>query len=275
MATKSKKPKPPLAKFGATASKVVGNRKITVTIDDERITLNDDGTISTPAIPYLFELPDDFTEPAIVYGWFLPNRFKVEGFGDQVTIEVGKVPHGTVSAMRCISIEVKPAQPGGVVTLNQRLPIAAMVDLAVSASQVICVAYPPGYHGDSLGPDLKPYSPGRILRTVDPDDWGSLSVVQWGREVNTSKVAGLVGKSKPPKRRGLVPDEVLREVAKVYADAPSRERYETVAQFLRTRVGYKYETSGIKEIVSRARKAGYITKPRTKPKPKPKQRGKQ
>lgn len=238
-----------------SAHKVQGKRKIIVTLDDPNISKSG---ASMPVIPYMFDLPDVFDAPTLVTGWFLPNRFKVEGFDDDISITVGRVKVGSVDVLRCTSIEVNPRNPGDALTLDERLPLATFVELATIASQVLCVAYPPGYVGDVLGANLKPMTePGKVV-IRGTNKWGHIEAVAWGTEVNTAKVRAMTGKAKPPKSNDRITDQVLREVATVYADAPNRKRYEVLYAFLRKRVNYAYTPGGMKEIVRRATEAGYI-----------------
>ena len=182
------------------------------------VTMLDDVNTSTHATsPRVWFSPRDDSKPSLVEGFHLPNRFRVDGLGVNVEMEVDEIRRGRMRFFACTSFIITPTNESEGIKDIKTLPVATLVRMAVKCARTVCMYYPAHYEGAVLDHKFRAVNATRKVGEVpfvEPVKLSPPKDAMWTDE----SIAALIGK--PPRRRKtqLTP-EFLQEVADVYNDA--------------------------------------------------------
>jgi len=177
--------------------------------------LDDVTTASAATFPRVYFMPPDVSRPALVEGFHLPNRFRVEGLDVPIEIEVNAVRRDGVLFFGCTSlVATSPIEADGIKDIP-KLPVATLVKMAVKCARTLCMYYPPHYEGALLDQKFRPIE-GATLKVDEHEHVDPLSVAPpQGMAWTDEAINSLIGK--PPRRpNNAVTDEELEKVADVY-----------------------------------------------------------
>lgn len=241
--------------------------------------------------------PDDITEPVPVPGTLLPRRCMAEGFGIDVTFDVGlrKFPgkHGQTQALDIthLSIGTPHEDPGEWVVAKPVDPAIisrpGLLRLAIKAARCVAIAYPAGwtideaenyvgtfgigdllpedFSGTIFGASAKNDSKEHRERVVRLDSQPTIVPSNAGGDVDETWVRLLLGQRLPGRRRApgsMTDPKMLKLVARLYKDAETKRmagqsRPAYVRQRLIERNQYVSE-SWVRAVGVNARNAGFL-----------------
>ena len=224
------------------------------------VTMLDDATTATrAALPPIYVAPYDVSRPALVEGFHLPNRFRVEGLDVPIEMEVNATEHDGVRVFACTSLVItSPVEVDGIKDIP-KIPLATLVKMAVKCARTLCMYYPAHYEGAQLDQKYRPIE-GAALKVSERVHVAPLSVSPpKGKTWTDEAINKLIGK--PPRRpNNPVTIEELRKVAEVYNNAKKKGDYplHTVKQSL------NYSKRTADNRVAECKKLGLIPTTRKK-----------
>lgn len=200
----------------------------TLTQDRLIVTMLDDATTATrAALPTVYDAPLDVSRPALVEGFHLPNRFRVEGLGVPVEMEIDASERDGRRVFACTSLVIaSPNKADGIKDIP-KIPVSTLVKMAVKCARTLCMYYPPHYEGALLDQKFRPTAwvhkvgnrPSVIPVSTSPPR---------GKTWTDEAIDKLIGK--PPRRpNNAVTDEELQKVADVYNTAKEKGDYPLAA----------------------------------------------
>jgi hypothetical protein len=194
----------------------ISERNITVTM------LDDVNTTTHATFVNVYNAPQDESRPALVEGFHLPNRFRVEGLNYSIELEVAEIHQDGRRFFGCTSLLISPKDESASISKVEPIPVATMVKLAVKCSRSVCVYYPAHYEGALLDHKLR-----AVNATIKVDETPYVEPVKLsppkGKTWTDDAVNKLIGKQ-PRKLKSSWTDEFLQEVANVYNSAPTFPR---------------------------------------------------
>jgi hypothetical protein len=193
------------------------------------VTMLDDATTATrAALPPIYVAPHDVSRPALVEGFHLPNRFRVEGLDVPIEMEVNATEHDGVRVFACTSLVItSPVEADGIKDIP-KIPLATLVKMAVKCARTLCMYYPPHYEGAQLNQKFRPIE-GAALKVSERVHVAPLSASPpKGKTWTDEAINKLIGK--PPRRpNNAVTDEELQKVADVYNNTKEAGGYPLAA----------------------------------------------
>lgn len=180
------------------------------------VTMLDDVTTTTKAaLPRVWFVPSDISRPALVEGFHLPNRFRVDGFRFPLEMEVNAVRRNGVLFFDCTSLVIASPSEGEGIKDIPKLPVTKLVKMAVKCARTLCMYYPAHYEGALLDQEFRPIE-GQSLKVDEYEYVVPLSTSPpRGKTWTDEAINKLIGK--PPRRpNNAVTDEELQKVADIY-----------------------------------------------------------
>ena len=187
------------------------------------VTMLDDVNTTTHAtFVNVYKAPQDESQPSLVEGFHLPNRFRVEGLSLPIEIEVAEVYKDGRRVFGCTSLSISPVDESETISKVEPIPVATLVRLAVKCARSVCVYYPAHYEGSLLDHKLR-----AVNATLRVDETPYVEPVKLsppkGMAWTDDAVNKLIGKA-PRKLKSSWTDEFLQEVADVYNSAKTFSR---------------------------------------------------
>jgi hypothetical protein len=216
------------------------------------VTMLDDATTATmAAIPSVWVVPNGVSVPALIEGFHLPNRFRVEGLDVPIEMEVSEFRRNGVPFFGCTSFVVtSPVETDGIKDIP-KIPLATLVKMAVKCARTLCMYYPPHYEGALLDHKFRPTAWKHKVGN-EPDVQPVKSSPPKGKTWSDEAINKLIGK--PPRRRKTeITDEFLQEVASVYNNAGTFPLKAVMNHF------HKCPKTTADKWVSKCKERGYIT----------------
>jgi hypothetical protein len=216
------------------------------------VTMLDDVNTTTRSnmdVP-IYHAPRDTSKPSLCEGFYLPNRFRVDGLGVDVEMSVEPITRNGRHVFACTSLTVLPAENTSGLEVVERIPVSTLLTMAVKCSRVVCVYYPAHYEGDVVDHKLRAVNATRRVGAtpyVEPVKLSPPKGMTWTDDAVTK----LIGK--PPRRRKTeITDEFLREVADVYNNAGTFPLKAVMKHF------YDSPKTTADKWVSKCKEHGYI-----------------
>lgn len=176
--------------------------------------LDDVNTTTRRTFPRVWFHPQDKSQPSLVEGFHLPNRFRVDGLGVNVEMEVSEFRRDGLLFFGCTSLTVTPLDESAAVTDTGKIPVATLVKMAVKCARTLCMYYPAHYEGAVL--DHKFRAVNGTLKVGDSPHVQPVSASPpRGKTWSDEAISSLMGK--PPRRpNNAVSLDELQAVADVY-----------------------------------------------------------
>lgn len=222
MATKESTKSTLMEKHQSMNYRTLTQGRLTVTM------LDDVTTTTTAALPRVWFVPPDVSRPALVEGFHLPNRFRVEGLDVAIEMEVNAVRRDGVLFFDCTSLVItSPVEADGIKDIP-KIPLATLVKMAMKCARTLCMYYPPHYEGALLDQKFRPIE-GATLKVDEHEHVVPLSASPpKGKTWTDRHIDNLIGK--PPRRpNNAVTDEELQKVADVYNNTKEAGGYPLAA----------------------------------------------
>lgn len=186
--------------------------------------LDDVNTKHNATTPHVYIPPRDVNQEGYVEGFYLPNRFRVEGAGFVAELEVQSFTRNGVRQFGCVSIKLFPQKGSDEIVAVDRLPVATWLRLAVRCSRQLCRYYPANYLGAMLDHNGKPITVEgglsgvritKLFGTEEPAVIPLKRLPSQGYQWTDDAVRKLLGQQ-PRRRRNSMTLDRLQEVADVY-----------------------------------------------------------
>jgi hypothetical protein len=240
---------------------------------------------------------DDITKPVLLPGTLLPRRFIAQGFGIDVTFDVGlkkfRGKHGQTQALDITYLSIgTPHNDREEWGVTQPIDLSiisrpGLLRLACKAARCVAIAYPVGGTIDEAGNYVGTFGVGDLLpedfngtifgaltkfdskehreRVVSLDSRPTVVAQSAGGDVDKTWVRHLLGQQLPGRRRtpgSMTDPKILKLVARLYKDAESKRtagqsRPAYVRQQLTEHNQYVSE-SWVRAVGVNARNAGFL-----------------